>query len=178
VDHNRFVAVTQSLISIPSRRHLLRGLAGAGLGLGVARLPGSAEAKKKGKKKPRKGRPNAFGCLEVGDPCRNAAQCCSGICKGKKGVRRCRAHDTGTCKQDGVLAPCNNRTNCGCFRTTAGSDICAELFPPSDCAECQRDADCLDLGFPAGSACGPGPCEGGMACYVPCGAEIPDPETP
>jgi subtilisin-like proprotein convertase family protein len=38
VDENRFPVVTQSLTSVPSRRDVLRWLAGAALGLGVARL--------------------------------------------------------------------------------------------------------------------------------------------
>lgn len=180
---NRFAAVTRAVRSIPSRRDVLRGLAGAGLGLGIARLPDLAEAKKKRKrkhkKKEKKVRPNEFGCFEVGDPCRSEADCCSGICEGKKGKLTCRAHDTGTCKQDGQLVPCNNRTTCGCLHTTAGSDICSELFVPggSACAACQRDADCLALGFPPGSACGlsPIPCESGMACFVPCGTVLPPP---
>jgi hypothetical protein len=69
--------------------------------------------------------------------------------------------------------PCNNRTNCGCFRTTGGSDVCAELFPPSDCAECRRDTDCEALGFPLGSACIPYDCPSGFACIVPCGKAPP-----
>lgn len=181
MEQHRLAVVSHSLTRLPARREVLRGLAGAGLALGLARFTGGADAKKKRRKKrPKSPKPNAFGCLEVGDTCRNASQCCSGVCEGKHGKRTCRAHDTGTCKQDGELKPCNNRTTCGCFRTTAGSDVCAGLFGPSACADCQRDADCLALGFPPGSACGLSaiPCESGMACYVPCGAELPDPETP
>jgi hypothetical protein len=178
MDQQRLTLLTRSLTRVPSRRDVLRGLVAAGFGLGVARFPAIAEAKKPKKKRPKKAKPNAYGCRSVGVACQNADQCCSSICAGKQGMKKCRAHDTGTCKQDGVLAPCNNRTNCGCFRTTAGSDVCAELFPPSDCVECQRDADCLALGFPSGSACAPGPCESGLACMAPCGAELPDPETP
>jgi hypothetical protein len=137
---------------------------------GFLAKPGAdAKKKRKHKKRKPKAQPNEFGCLEVGDPCKSDEQCCSGVCEGKK----CRAHDTGTCKQDGQLAPCNNRTNCGCFTTTAGSDICAELFPPSDCAACQRDADCEALGFPLGSACAPYDCPSGTACMVPCGKAPP-----
>jgi hypothetical protein len=177
VDQNRFNSLTRYLTSHPSRRHLMRGLASLGLGLGMARLIDNAEAKKKHKhrhknRKP-KATPNEFGCLEVGDRCTSEDDCCSRVCEGKKGKRTCQAHDAGTCKQDGQLVPCNNRTDCGCFRTTAGSDICSELFGPSECADCQRDADCEALGFPPGTACGlsPIPCESGMACFVPCGTK-------
>ena len=182
MDQHQFATLTRSLTRTPSRRDVLRGVASAGLALGLTRLPNAAEARKKRRKtKAKSPKPNAFGCLEVGDACKSAARCCSGVCAGKQGKRMCRAHNTGTCKQDGVLTPCNNRTTCGCFRTTAGSDVCAGLFGPSACAVCQRDADCLELGFPSGSACGLSaiPCEGGMmACYVPCGIEAPAPETP
>ena len=174
VDEQRSRISLRALRAIPARRDVVRGLAGAGLGLAFGRFPDLAAAKKRKprRKKRKPAKPNEYGCLEVRDACRSAGQCCSGICKGKKGKKTCRAHDTGTCKQDGALVPCNNRTDCGCFRTTAGSDVCAELFPPSECAACQRDADCLALGFPPGTACAPGPCEGSLACMVPCGAVI------
>lgn len=159
-----------------SRRSLLAG----GLALAAERIAGSVgEAKRrrrKRKKKPKKASPNEFGCLSVNAACTSAEECCSGVCEGKKGKRSCRAHDTGTCKQDGQLVPCNNRTNCGCFVTTGGSDICAELFPPSACAECRRDPDCEALGFPQGSACIPFDCESGFACMVPCGKAQPMPQ--
>jgi hypothetical protein len=45
-----FDAVTRSLASAPSRRDVLRGLAGMGLGLGMARWPSTAETKKKRKR--------------------------------------------------------------------------------------------------------------------------------
>src|SRR5687768_12771659 len=152
MDQQQFTAWKRALSSVPCRRDVLRWLGGAGLGLGALRLSGvvarkkhTNKRKKKNKKKKKSPQPafNQYGCLEVGQPCRgDSSLCCSGICegtapkKGKPDRRVCAAHDTGTCKQDGVLAPCNNRTNCGCFRTTAGSDVCAELFPPSACAAC------------------------------------------
>jgi hypothetical protein len=176
VDMHRSGYFMRAMRGVPSRRDVLRSLAGAGLGVGIVRFPDLAAAKKrKRKKKVKKAKPNEYGCLEVGAPCTSEDQCCSGICAGKKGKRTCRAHHTGTCRQDGLLVPCNNRTTCGCLHTTAGSDICSELFVPggSACAACQRDADCEALGFPPGSACGLSaiPCESGtMACYVPCGS--------
>ncbi len=171
----RFDSLVRSLHG--SRRALLAGgIAVSASWLGAPAIDARNKNKKRKNDRP-KPKPNEFGCLEVGDPCKSEDQCCSGVCDGKKGKRACRAHDTGTCKQDGQLVPCNNRTTCGCFRTTAGSDICSELFGPSACAACQRDADCEALGFPAGSACGPSPipCDtGAMACFVPCGAQVPE----
>lgn len=185
---NYFDAMIRPLTVLPSRRDVLYGLAGAGIGLGLTRLPEDADAKKKSKhkKKPKKAKPNAFGCLNVGDPCKSPEQCCSGICEGKKGKRKCRGHGAGTCKQNQnqctslnpVLDVCNGTLDCGCFRTTAGASFCAQGFMAngSECADCQRDADCVALGFSPGSACAPisvgnclGLCENGTACLVPCG---------
>jgi hypothetical protein len=189
-----FDSVAQIMTNFPSRRNVLRGLAGMGFGLGIARLPDLVEAKKKRKRKRKKkqkpARPNEFGCFEVGDPCTSVDDCCSGICEGKT----CRAHGTGICRQDrvGVCSAtttdvptfvCGNE--CYCFGTTAGSNFCA-VAPAGvgspKCADCKKDADCLALGFPDGSACVPvglghcsGRCETGMACLVPCGVEFPPP---
>lgn len=175
MDSTRFDALVQALVE--SRRSLLAGGLTFGLGqIGVSPIEAKSR-KRKRKKKPKRASPNTYGCLDVGDPCQTPDECCSGVCDGSKGKRTCRAHDTGTCKQDGQLAPCNNRTNCGCFRTTGGYDMCSELFPPSDCADCRRDADCEALGFPQGSACVPFDCESGFACMVPCGKAPPAPQS-
>jgi hypothetical protein len=183
LDLNRFEAVTRSLTSVPSRRDLLRGLVSVGLGLGAVRITSVVDAKKKRKKrKPKKPKPNEFGCLEVGDPCQTEEQCCSGICDGKKGKRKCRAHDTETCEQDRpgyceagnpYLALCHGG-DANCFRTTAGSKVCSHNLL---CADCRRDADCEALGYPPGTACAPlggdyscaDVCEVDMACVIPVG---------
>lgn len=34
-------------------------------------------------RRPKKAKSNAYGCVRVGKPCKNANQCCSGICEGK-----------------------------------------------------------------------------------------------
>jgi hypothetical protein len=192
VDQNSFLALTRSLTGVPTRRHLLRGLSGLGIGLGVPGLPELAGAKKRSnKKKPKKPKPNSYGCLEVGAPCKNASQCCAGICEGKKGKKRCRAHDTGTCDQrlsglcspTPTIAPCNNSGTCFCLRSTANSNVCAQLGQRV-CSSCKTDADCEALGLPPGTACFPTSgflcatdCpETGMACLPPCGVEIPEPE--
>jgi hypothetical protein len=187
--HDHFDTLTRAVARVPSRRDLLRGLAGLGLGLGLTQFSEIAETKKRKHKRKRtkrkpKVRPNEFGCFEVGDPCRSEADCCSGICEGK----RCRAHDTGTCEQgvpgycqtsllelDKLM--CNNDKDCYCLRTTAGSNFCADIDTPDTCAACQRDSDCEAQGFPPGSACAPvterhcaGACESGMVCQPPCGS--------
>ena len=187
-----FHALACTINKTPSRRDVLRGLAGVGMGLGMLRIPARADAKKKGKRKKQepKAKPNAFGCLEVDDPCKTAEQCCSGVCEGKQGKKRCRAHDTGTCNQDlpglcsdpPTIALCNGSDTCACLSTTAGSSFCAQLGQPR-CVPCRKDADCVVLGLPPGSACLPttgilcrGECtETGMVCLPPCGVEIPEP---
>jgi hypothetical protein len=77
VDQHRFEAVTRFLSGVPSRRHLLRGLAGAGLGLGVARLPDGAQAKKTCNKKRRKNKEDAGPlCARNGEECHRQGDGC------------------------------------------------------------------------------------------------------
>jgi len=139
---------------------------------------------------------NEYGCIEVGQPCRgDSALCCAGICQGaapdegQPDQSRCVPHDVGNCGQNAAgvclavnpaLSLCNN-ASCFCFGTTAGSNVCGDSFGPSGTrgAACQKDADCVALGFPAGSACAPvseGNCSGytenGMACVTPCGVAL------
>lgn len=189
MDGSRFDGFTRSLTA--SRRSLVAGaLAHAGGWLSANSIDARRKRKHKKKKHKPKAEPNEYGCLEVGDPCSNADQCCSSICEGKQGKQTCRAHETGTCKQDGpqicVIDPplaltCNNDDTCRCFGTTAGSIACTRHQVES-CANCQKDADCAALGYPPGSVCAPftvgpcaGQCESGTACLIPCGVEFPPP---
>jgi hypothetical protein len=183
MDGSHFDDVVRSLKE--SRRSLLGGaIAAATGGIGVRIAEARKRGKQRKKRKPR-ARPNQYGCLEIDDPCKTAEQCCSGICEGKKGKKRCRAHGAGTCKpQPGVCTDpdpgygtCNNDNFCYCHRTTANSIYCANQAH-TDCADCRKDADCVALGYPVGSACIPysegicsGACESGMACAIPCGYE-------
>lgn len=160
-----------ALTRIPSRRDVVRGLVGAGLGLGIARWQPTAEAKKK-RKEPPTPVVNEFGCLDVGQPCRgNSALCCSGVCqgkkpkKGKKDTRTCAAHHTGDCTPQRnycdaipkVLALCNLPADTAfCTVTTGNAPFCASLLgfdAAVHCQACAKDSDCLALGFPPGSAC-------------------------
>ena len=146
--------VKRSLTNMPSRRDVLRGLAGAGFGLGIARWQATTGAKKKrkNKKKERKSKPNAFGCLDVDKGCKSAEQCCSGICQGKKANRKCVAHNTGGCtaQYDGfhtLVIGCG--TGGFCFRTTGKASFCGV---EGQCGACARDADCEPSHGP-GAAC-------------------------
>ena len=75
----------------------------------------------------------AEGCATVGKRCRRAIQCCSGLCTGKHGKKKCRGHGAGTCTPDQDICTdstpdldkCNNNLNCICSRTTAGTSFCA-----------------------------------------------------
>jgi hypothetical protein len=180
VDENRLTVMPASLTSVPSRRDVLRGLVAAGLGLSIARLPDVADAKPKRKKKKAKPKPapkpNEYGCLDVGDPCQNVEQCCSGICAGKKGKKRCRAHDTGNCRAGQSIGFCGGE-NAGCAigsgnptgvcgTTTGNAGYCVG---GGDCFPCTKDAECRPF-------CGPGAscvrCErctetGGAMCASP-----------
>jgi hypothetical protein len=185
VNEDRYPVVTRSLTSVPSRRDVLRGLVGAGLGLGLARLPEAAEAKKKRKKKPNKPKPpkaNSYGCLNIGAACANDDQCCSGVCEGKT----CRAHHTGICQVDydlcttGAAHVCNKAgtgdITCACVLTTGNAPFCGDTAVGYACQECSKDAACEEE-HGAGAACvvvGAGICEGicadtgGTACMKPC----------
>jgi hypothetical protein len=156
------------LIRRVSTRLSRRTLAGT-LGLAALARPFGIEARKKRKKK-KKIRRNSFGCVNVGGFCKNSGQCCSGICQGKKGKKKCQAHDTGGCQPghsiggcggQSVTCPDNNEGQCA--TTTGKSAFCFEFkFQPVP--PCTRDADCEGGGFP-GAACVL--CGDGTTCVVP-----------
>jgi hypothetical protein len=175
VDQNRFDALTRRLSGKPSRRHLLRGLAAAGLGLGAARLPDVAARKHKGKKRRKKRQPemptpNEFGCVDVGKACNgDSSLCCSGMCegtapkKGKADTSRCVAHDAGICSpgsnvctNEGVVSCNPSNDACYCLQTTGSAPFCGNVGDVGDltafCRICHRDTDCHEE-FGPGSAC-------------------------
>lgn len=168
MDATRFDALTRGLAAPASRRVAGRFLAWLGLtgllartrAVHVAVAKGNEEGKqgKQGKKrkKPKVTR-NQFGCVDVGDACANNAQCCSNICRGKKGKRTCRAHNTGgsVCEPvelgfcgagDDVSAViCNNGIG-RCVTTTGNAPYCAGSQPEESCSPdivpCKKDKDC------------------------------------
>ena len=178
VDQTRFGVMTHMLSRIPSRRDVLHGFVGAGLGLGSLRLSNVAGAKKKRNKKKKKVTRNAFGCVEVGKFCKNSGQCCSGVCQGKKGKKKCQAHDASSCVAgedvcDGLPVQCTTSTGDEegiCARTTGNASYCQR---DGACRLCTKDADCVPFCGPQaacivcetcaptgfGTACvGPGDC--------------------
>jgi hypothetical protein len=169
MDQHHITAWTRSMRSLPSRRDIVRGLAGAGLGLGTVRLSDAVEAKNRnGKKNKKKGKSkkhhqpvvNQFGCLNVGQPCKgDSTLCCSGICegtapkKGKPDTSRCAAHNTGACTAqfDGCQSLVIGCGTAGfCFRTTGQASFCGG--PGGECRACARDTDCEPSHGP-GAAC-------------------------
>jgi hypothetical protein len=177
MDGTHFDRLTRSLADRPSRRGLLRGLAAA-LALATVRNLGLVEARNKHKTKGAKGlRRNAFGCVATGKACRgNDANCCSGICQGKKPKKgkedtsKCVAHNVLECQagQDscpGEPIPCGAAG--ACTITTGKASFCSAAGD-GDCVACRTDADCEASRGP-GAACivCPGNCpETATACFA------------
>jgi hypothetical protein len=134
-------------------------------GIGVAsHLPDVTLAKKKKKKL----QFNQFGCVNVGGKCRgNSANCCSGICegkkpkKGKKDTSRCVAHGQSTCFAGqnepfcggtGEVACLTSAGETGeCTTTTGNAGYCVRS---GRCLACKKDEDCQNNpDFGAGAAC-------------------------
>jgi hypothetical protein len=142
------------------------------LGLGALGLPSLAAGKKRRKNK--KIKRNSFGCVNVGNFCKDPGQCCSGICQGKKGKKRCRAHDTGGCQPaslctffgaEGIPCTTSSAVPGQCGTTTGNAGYCVGV---GDCFPCAKDADCHDVCGPH-AACVqcPEECEVGTVCAAP-----------
>jgi hypothetical protein len=146
MDGTRFDHMTRLIAQ--SRRSLVGGALAVAAGL--LAMPG-VDARKKRKHKGRKQKaaaPNSFGCIDVGDLCQTAAQCCSGICAGKRGKKTCRAHDVGGCQGNALSEGCGDHdvactTSDGkpglCATTTGNAGYCAT---GGDCYACATDLDC------------------------------------
>ena len=163
MNSDRFDAVTRTLTTAGSRRRVLAAALGGLITLGA--LPTSA---RKGKKKEKKPKTNAFRCIDVGKACQGKnGKCCSGICqgrkprKGKKDKSRCVAHNAGVCIADadsctaGVEVPCStSNPSCFCTLTTGNAGFCAAFSggPAGHCRVCRKDADC-EPEFGEGAAC-------------------------
>lgn len=170
-----------------SRRGLLFGVALGPLADFIARPADDVRARKKrkSKRKTKRRKPNAYGCLNVGQRCKKARQCCSGVCRGRKGKRRCAAHDAGVCTVDvdycaaGQAARCGfSNANCTCVVTTGNAAFCGDFSGPPGvfhCQSCSHDTDCeADFGLGAACVVYGEVCEsfcpetGGTACLPPC----------
>lgn len=132
MDVTRFDHWTRMLSTAASRRRTLGALALGLMGIGVTGEESDAGP----------------GCKNVNAKCNKAKDCCSGLCKGKKGKKRCKAHDTGGCRagqpEDACLVE-NIECTSGagfpgiCATTTGNAGYC---FAREGATACQRDADC------------------------------------
>ena len=158
---------------VPSRRHVLLGLLGAGLAFRGAQTPEVAHAEKR---RSRRVKRNAFGCVNVGGICQNAGQCCSGICEGKKGKRTCREHDGGTgCRAGLIEDGCGGTVDVACTTstgqtgicntTTGNAGYCIAIGGASPIPGCTKDADCRALCGTDAAVCIR--CEGAGVCAGP-----------
>lgn len=145
MDQHRLAALTRWASGLPYRRDVVLGLASAGLGPWSTPVP-EAAARKQTRR--RKVRFNAFGCVNVGSFCTRDGQCCSGVCEGKQGKRRCRAHDAEGCTAsapphicDLGAGPCTSSLGDPgfCQTTTGKAGYCAA---GGMCHACATDAEC------------------------------------
>lgn len=133
------------LIRRVSVRLSRRTLAGT-LGLAALAHPLAIDASKKRKKK-KKIRRNAFGCVNFGGYCKRGGQCCSGICQGKKGRKKCLDRGAGGCQPGfstvtcgGEDVPCPSQDGV-CTTTTGNAGFCFRT-KFAEALNCRRDADC------------------------------------
>ena len=165
MDDLRFDRLTQRLSSSNSRRTTLVLLLGA-----TALTTGNGRAAA------------GPGCKDVGRKCRRAQECCSDVCKGKKGKRRCKAHDTGGCRA-GFFPEGNDRPTRSCTSSSGAPGSCATTTGNAgycvgggDCRVCSKDADCHALCGPrAACVLSPIGCAGlsGTVCVGPDGVVCP-----
>jgi hypothetical protein len=113
------------------------------------------------------------GCGGACGTCELPNLCVEGTCTAPAA---CPA-DAAFCDLEGPVHVCGGSgTNCSCFPTTDGAILCGDLTSEGTlCGQCQSSADCVGLGFGAGSFCArsSGPCCGPDAdniCLRPCPA--------
>lgn len=175
MDTTRFDLLIRSLASGSSRRAILGQTIVATLGLGGGFVSRSSQGKSRKKKLER----NAFGCVDVGKPCRGKdSACCSGVCQGKKPNKgkqdksRCVAHDERGCRDfDDSCGPGDTfcTTSSGyefakCFHTTGNAGHCSL---GAACVPCTGDTDCTDVcGVGAACVVCPGACIGSETMCV------------
>jgi hypothetical protein len=137
MDQHHFPAWTRSVRSLPSRRDVVRALAGSGLGLGALRLSDAVAAKnkKKGKKKRKKKNtqqrctPN---CTER--TCGNDG--CGGSCGTCGSAQVCRGG--ACCTPDSFSATCGGR--CGTWTNNCGQPVVCPTCP--DGRTCSSNGTC------------------------------------
>jgi hypothetical protein len=164
MDGHGFDHLARRLGQAVGRRGALRLLAGAlaaGLAAGDADDAGAA-------------------CQKPGKPCKRGRQCCSGVCTGKKGKRRCRpapnqsicAVADNVCRVGAPAKDCGvGVESCFCSVTTRGAAFC-RATTANEGEPCSSDDECVAR-IGAGAACltGKPDCAFESSCALPC----PDP---
>jgi hypothetical protein len=168
MDADRFDAFARSVTAaLSTRRTVLIGAASVGL----AAAPASGSAKRRKRRVKR----NAFGCVNVGGVCKHDGHCCSGLCAGTKRRRTCRAHDTGGCRAGrramfcgGTNVACTSSAGIEgvCDTTTGNAGYCAFT---ATCSPCRTDADCRPVCGPGAACvrCATCAADGGTRCVGP-----------
>jgi hypothetical protein len=168
MDLDRFDAFTRSLTPTRSRRAAL-GLAAGAVAVAALGFGGSLAVDAKKKKK----------CKSDGD-CKSGQICAKGKCVTGQGTCATGA-DTCAGVGDPFCFDASGKHECICQTRLQGGTVCGVFGNASACDQCQTDADCLALGFPAGSSCtqdfGPecavcGNNNKGI-CTLPCGVKDP-----
>jgi hypothetical protein len=149
-----------------SRRTYVGGALAAVTGFLIG--PGVYAKKRRKKKKIRR---NTFGCVNVGEFCQHADQCCSSICDGGK----CRVHDGGTGCQAGLIEDgCGGDIDVACTTSTGQPGVCNTTtgnagyciaFEGGSLVTCAKDADCRLVCGGDAAACIK--CEGQGVCAGP-----------
>ena len=155
MDAFHFDRLIGALTAAGSRRQVILALLAGVAGVGVSHPVAAGPA-----------------CKDVGSRCKRAKDCCSGVCTGKKGKKRCKGHDSGGCQAGATSAICaGTATTCTtksgapgtCATTTGNAGYCAA--DTADCFACTKDAECQAFCGPR-AACVrcPEECTVGTAC--------------
>src|SRR4051812_26076954 len=179
MDSKRFDALARTVGEAVSRRRAIQAVAAAATTATAVRIgltePASARrAKASASSEPEVQPDNLFGCKNFGEQCKgDDSACCSGTCVGKKpkkkkngkktkDTRTCGDHNVGGCA--GQNACSSTGVSCGdsgfngvCFVPPGTASFCGRTggtVPPGfSCTNCSTDQDCVNLGWPSGSAC-------------------------
>jgi hypothetical protein len=160
MDATRFDRWTRALSAMPSRRQTFAVLLG-----GVALLRETDDSSA------------GSGCKNVGAKCKKKKDCCSGVCKGKKGKKKCKAHDTGGCQAGQRSMGCGGGENVPCT-TSAGEDGLCQATTGNGgycsgsgliCTPCSKDAECRSFCGPDAACiqCAESCVTSGTACVGP-----------
>jgi hypothetical protein len=189
MDATGFDSLARRLAVGVTRRRALRWLGAGGVFAALAGpgLEEAAAAKCRPGKKRCRGR-----CIPKSRCCPTKARCCrntdcprGGICANRKCVtgRGTCAIGASTCANTGnpFCQDITGQRTCICHQRLQGGTRCGIFGNASTCDQCTTDAQCLNLGFPAGSSCvqdyGPDclAClnDNRGICILPCG--LPDP---